>query len=536
MRDSLLVAAACILSVFFVQGQVVKKALFLGNSYTYYNNLPQLVDNFAQAAGNDLFYDSNTPGSYQMNQHASNPVTYQKINQDDWDFVVIQGQSQEPSFPPAQVANDVYPYAAIINDSILNANPCIEPMFFMTWGRKNGDANNCGFYPPICTYDGMQQRLKESYMEMAMDNDASVAPVGVAWKAVRELYPSIELYNPDQSHPSPAGSYLAAAVFYVSMYRESVVNSAYAFSLDSLTAYRLRDVASSTVLDSLPVWRIDANDQSLALPSDTSLCGDSLKITVSGEYFDLAWSTGETMLPSITVESSGIYSAVSTNARFCEVQDSITVTINNAIETVENYTACDSLILSGAVYYADTIITESLTSATGCDSSFTQQINVIEPAEISYSFVEVSGGQDFLYIENANYDSIYIFESLWGNSAINQDTMFYNCQFFGYALTWNSCGMDSVSLSTVCGSIDELSSDWQIGPNPTNRELVIANTTNLGFAAGIYDMLGRRMVENSYDNSSQQVMDINALTYGQYFLVIYDAERKILGKKMIQKR
>ena len=218
------------------------------------------------------------------------------------------------------------------------------------------------------------------------------------------------------------------------------------------------------------------------------------------------------------------------------MQDSITVTINNAIETVENYTACDSLILSGAVYYADTIITESLTSATGCDSSFTQQINVIEPAEISYSFVEVSGGQDFLYIENANYDSIYIFESLWGNSAINQDTMYYNCQFFGYALAWNSCGMDSVSLSTVCGSIAELSSDWQIGPNPTSRELVIANTTNLGFAAGIYDMLGRRMVENSYDNSSQQVMDINALTYGQYFLVIYDAERKILGKKMIQKR
>lgn len=536
MRDSILVFSACLLNVFCIQGQVVKKALFLGNSYTYYNNMPQLVDNFAQAAGNDLMYDSNTPGGYQMNQHASNPLTYQKINQDDWDFVVIQGQSQEPSFPPAQVANDVYPHAARINDSIRSANPCMEPMFFMTWGRKNGDASNCGFYPPICTYDGMQQRLRESYIEMASDNNASVAPVGVAWKAVRDLYPSIELYIPDQSHPSPAGSYLAAAVFYVSMFRESVLNSAYTFSLDSLTAYRLRDVASSTVLDSLSVWRINANDQSLTLPPDTAICGDSLTIDASGDYFDLNWSTGVAAVASITVESPGVYWAISSNLRTCQVQDSMIVSMNNSIETVENYTACDSFLLAGVVYYEDTTITDVFTSVNGCDSSLIFEIQVTTQPEISYSFVEVSGGQDFLYIENANYDSIYIFESLTGNSGINQDTMYYNCQFFGYALVWNSCGMDSVSLSTVCGSIVELSEDWYIGPNPTNRELLVSSNVNLGFAVGIYNMLGKRLMEKSYDESSQQVLDISALTYGQYFLLISDKERKILGKKMIQKR
>ena len=50
----------------------------------------------------------------------------------------------------------------------------------MTWGRKNGDASNCSAYPPICTYEGMQQRLRESYMEMASANQGRVSPVGMA--------------------------------------------------------------------------------------------------------------------------------------------------------------------------------------------------------------------------------------------------------------------------------------------------------------------------------------------------------------------
>ena len=88
-----------------------------------------------------------------------------KINAASWDFVVLQEQSQIPSFPPSQVASDCFPYASILVDSIKSANPCAEPVFFMTWGRENGDQNNCINYPPLCTYGGMQARLRESYIK-----------------------------------------------------------------------------------------------------------------------------------------------------------------------------------------------------------------------------------------------------------------------------------------------------------------------------------------------------------------------------------
>lgn len=483
-----LIVIAFSLTCLTLNAQEIKKALFLGNSYTYFNNLPQLVDNFAQSAGNDLIYDSNTPGGYQMNQHASNPITYQKINQNDWDFVVIQGQSQEPSFSPAQVASDVYPYAAIINDSLLSANPCIEPMFFMTWGRKNGDASNCGFYPPICTYDGMQQRLKESYMEMANDNNASVAPVGVAWKAVRDLYPNIELYTPDESHPSAAGSYLAASVFYVSMFRESIVNSSFEFTLDSLTAYRLRDIASSTVLDSLSAWRIGENEVNVSLANDTSLCADSLFLSANGVFDSITWSTGETNMIALVDTSSSVWVEVK-NKRNCMASDTIEVELINGQSPNLN----DNLQVFGH-------------------------------------------GDAYLYLDSTFWDSIY-YHNIYDNSmASNTDTMFFQCVFDGYIAAWNACGMDSMYFYTSCASITELEDSWRVMPVPFTTTLEISSNETGAFAFEIQDLMGRRMLYSDYSEKNIQNVNLDFLPIGNYILLLFDKQHIVLGQRIIQKR
>ena len=155
-----------------------KRALFLGNSYTNVNNLPQLTSNAALSAGDTLIVDKNTPGGYTLEGHSTNTTSLNKIMQGDWDFVVLQEQSQRPSFPISQVQQDVFPYANQL-DSIINAyNSCAETVFYMTWGRKNGDANNCQFWPPVCTYEGMDSLLNLRYMMMADMNDAIASPVG----------------------------------------------------------------------------------------------------------------------------------------------------------------------------------------------------------------------------------------------------------------------------------------------------------------------------------------------------------------------
>ena len=94
------------------------------------------------------------------------------MNQSQWDYVVLQF---------LKVRNLLFlldkslshPYLEILVDSIEQIFSCTEPLFFMTWGRKYGDQQNCQFYPPICTYTGIKYRLRESYLEMSFDNKSS---------------------------------------------------------------------------------------------------------------------------------------------------------------------------------------------------------------------------------------------------------------------------------------------------------------------------------------------------------------------------
>ena len=283
---SILVGILCISPAF---SQQTKEVLFVGNSYTYGNNLPDLVKQIALSFGDTLIHDSSTPGGATFNVHSTSAQTLSKINQQQWDYVVLQAQSQEPSFPPSQVANDTYPYAAILVDSIESHFSCTEPLFFMTWGRKYGDQQNCQFYPPICTYSGMQQRLKESYLEMTIDNNASCSPVGMAWKASIAMDSTLNLYISDNSHPSIYGSYLSACTFYSTIFKKNCIGSTYRPNgIDSITALSLQTIATNTVLDSLSVWNIFNADFSFTQYNDSISCTN-----LSTNYESVVWDFGD---------------------------------------------------------------------------------------------------------------------------------------------------------------------------------------------------------------------------------------------------
>ena len=229
--------------------QIEKQVLFIGNSYTYMNGLPELINQIAISKGNSLIYESHTPGGSTLMQHASNSNVQNLLNATEWDYVILQEQSQNPSFPPSQVASQVYPYAESLCEDIREANPCTEPIFFMTWGRENGDSQNCASYPPICTYEGMQDRLTESYTEMAQNNESLLAPIGIAWKDIREQHPEINLYSSDGSHPSIQGSYLAACIFYAVLFDDSATNNYTPTNLNINEAQLIQTFANNAVND-----------------------------------------------------------------------------------------------------------------------------------------------------------------------------------------------------------------------------------------------------------------------------------------------
>ena len=241
-----------------------KSVLFLGNSYTATSNLPATLYSLAAAGGDTIIHDRNTPGGYTLEGHSTNATSLSKIASSDWDFVVLQEQSQKPSFPPSQVAAETYPFADALVDSIKSNYECSEPVFFMTWGRRDGDQQNCQFYSPLCTFEGMNARLRESYLEMGQDNNATVAPCGAAWKYLSEIDNTAwtGLYSGDGSHPSAKGTYLNACVFYATIFRQSPVGIPYYSNIGQQDAQALQQLAEDIVIDSLTNWYIGHQDVS----------------------------------------------------------------------------------------------------------------------------------------------------------------------------------------------------------------------------------------------------------------------------------
>ena len=231
------------------------RVLFIGNSYITTNNLPQLLGLVVSSQGDTLISDISAPGGFTFKNHFENTTTRSKIATGNWDFVVLQAQSQEPAFPDEQVAAETFPYAQKLDSLIDAANPCTETAFFMTWGRKNGDASNCPIYPPICTFGGMQDKLSERYLQMADFCGGITIPVGEVWRKMRTQYPGEELYNADGSHPALSGTYLASLVFYHSLYRKLPLPNVYRpASITASQAENMRMLSVFLVSDSAQKW------------------------------------------------------------------------------------------------------------------------------------------------------------------------------------------------------------------------------------------------------------------------------------------
>ena len=348
MKKTFLVIALSCFSLSVLFSQTNKNVLFIGNSYTYVNDLLSLTALVANSLGDSLSYGMVAPGGYTLEGHSTNTQTINEINSENWDYVVLQEQSQRPSFPPSQVASEVLPYAEILDSLIHENDSCSTTLFFMTWGRKNGDQQNCQFYPPICTYAGMQQRLRESYLLMGQMFGAEVAPVGAAWQQVRINHPTLELYDADESHPSMAGSYVAACVFYSSIFHKSPVGAAYPNNLTAADATILQQQANETVFDSLENWYIDTLQVVAQFdydPTNEPLIQFHNHSLYAQHYF---WDFGDGTLsyethPSHTYSQAGSYEVTLFAFEGCET-DTFQTTLNISVNSIDQHKNGDNLI------------------------------------------------------------------------------------------------------------------------------------------------------------------------------------------------
>ena len=192
--------------------------LFIGNSYTYYHDMPtQIFSNIAQAAGYEPNVISVTCGGYSLEQHADPQNTYglkvasyllpKNINM--FDFVVMQEQSQRPAY------NNRAPFYDAVRTISAKAQAInAKPILYSTWGRRGGsvDLKMYGM-----NNESMTWRLAAGYTAIGEELNIPVGHVGLAFYEVYTGNSGIELYDDDATHPSYAGSYLAAMTLFSKM-------------------------------------------------------------------------------------------------------------------------------------------------------------------------------------------------------------------------------------------------------------------------------------------------------------------------------
>ncbi|WP_312174582.1 PKD domain-containing protein [Chryseobacterium sp.] len=240
--------------------QINKNVFFIGNSYTAQNNLPQLISEIAGSTGDHLNYQSYTPGGSTLQDHANNNAVLNTINQGNWDYVVLQEQSQIPAFSTSFVQTEFFPFATQLANNIKSRNACGNPIFYMTWGRKNGDTPNCTAISYLCTYEGMDDKIYERYMQAALETESLVSPVGRVWRYIRTQHPTLELYEADGSHPNYLGSMIAAYTFYTTIFKKDPTLSTYDGNLLQTEANIVRNAVKTIVFDHMDTWYINLHD------------------------------------------------------------------------------------------------------------------------------------------------------------------------------------------------------------------------------------------------------------------------------------
>lgn len=211
--------------------------LFVGNSLTQVNDLPGTFKHFAAESPlhSEIEVRSITPGGATLADHWKRGQALSTLRTYRPNFLILQGQSTEPLSAPESF--NLYAHHFKSEADQVGSTTIL----FSTWARPGTDS----YYRDASSGGSpaeMQIRLNSAYATVANNIGAICAPVGVAWQRAEKIAPNIQLLDGSQ-HPSPAGTYLAAAIFFRTIFNTSAVGSTYCGSLSNTIAHSLQRIA-----------------------------------------------------------------------------------------------------------------------------------------------------------------------------------------------------------------------------------------------------------------------------------------------------
>ncbi len=221
--------------------------LFVGNSYTYTNDMPyDYFQPMVEAAGYQVKIDAVTKGAHTLLEFANPKDDYGRIvnsylsEPGRYDYVILQEQSVLPAGENAKL---FYEGVRKLAEKVRAAGA--KPILYATWGRKTGSdtLTKHGW-----DHETMAWRLAAAYQAIGEELDIPVVHVGMGFLNINRNKPEINLYNLDLTHPSRAGSYLVGLCLFAGIFEVDPVTVSFNGPIPDETAAILREVARNAVV------------------------------------------------------------------------------------------------------------------------------------------------------------------------------------------------------------------------------------------------------------------------------------------------
>lgn len=234
-----------------------QKVLIIGNSYTFCNDLPNVLQALSNKAKSELIIESYTAGAMSLRGFLDDPQhakAKELVQTGNYDWLILQDQSQTPAYKPEETMDSVRRWTSIAKQKNTKV------MLFLTWAHASTDNN--GKISPLAA---MQEQTSTTYCRAAIANKVKIAPVGEAWARWYKKNPTKPLHVNDLSHPNANGTYLAACVIHAALTGKPVkVSGALKLgkrtvsNVPKATAKDLQAIANATVKSFAPQKYLDS--------------------------------------------------------------------------------------------------------------------------------------------------------------------------------------------------------------------------------------------------------------------------------------
>jgi hypothetical protein len=198
----------------------------------------------------NVYVESRALGGFRMSDHSQSPATLEKINERDWDYIILQGNS-------ALISQEKWhylflPYLKEMKRIIKTNNKSTCIIYMMPWAYLDGLAWIPG---ETDTYEEMQHNIYTQTITIMKKIDMSTAPAGWVWKTAIDQGFNEDLYLNDFNHQGFAGAYLTACVFYATLFYEPAPQINIDLE-DPQVQNHFPELSYDIVINNLDIWNI----------------------------------------------------------------------------------------------------------------------------------------------------------------------------------------------------------------------------------------------------------------------------------------